>query len=246
VVSLADCMHWGFSGVMLRGSVARAPTYSPLASQYASLLPGLEKPSAPTRQSMNANAYLKVDKATFFEFVASQAEGRFEYEEGRIVQQMTGGTFAHMRIAQRFVSILERQLDPDAWAVTSHGRGVETAKTVRYPDVVVEALGAGLKGLSTDKPRIIVEVLSPSTQALDLNTKPPEYMSLASLEAYIVASQDLPLCWVWLRGLDRQFGELPEELAGRESMIHVSPLGVNIKLGEIYRGISPEAGGKAP
>jgi hypothetical protein len=29
------------------------------------------------------------------------------------------------------------------------------------------------KGLSTDKPSVIVEVLSPSTQALDLNTKPP-------------------------------------------------------------------------
>jgi Uma2 family endonuclease len=195
---------------------------------------------------MSARAYLKVDKATFFEFVASQAEGRFEYEEGRIVQQMTGGTFAHMRIAQRFVSILEAQLDPSGWAVTSHGRGVETAKTVRYPDVVVEALGANLKGLSTDEPHLIVEVLSPSTQALDLNTKPPEYMSLGSLKAYIVVSQDAPLFWVWLRGSDGQFAELPEELSGADSLIRVASLGVSIKLGDVYRGIAPEAGGKAP
>jgi Uma2 family endonuclease len=194
---------------------------------------------------MNASAYLKVDKATFFEFVASQAEGRFEYEEGRIVQQMTGGTFAHMRLAQRFVSILERQLDTNAWVVTSHGRGVETAKTVRYPDVVVEALGASMKGLSTDKPSLVVEVLSPSTQALDLNTKPPEYMSLAPLEAYIVASQDAPLCWVWLRGSDGRFPQLPEELAGAESTIQVSALGLKISLADIYRGISLEAGGEA-
>ena len=32
--------------------------------------------------AMNVSAYLKVDKAAFFKFVASQAEGRFEYEEG--------------------------------------------------------------------------------------------------------------------------------------------------------------------
>lgn len=195
---------------------------------------------------MNASAYLKVDKATFFEFVASQAEGRFEYEEGRIVQQMTGGTFDHMRIVQRFVSVLERQLDANVWIVTSHGRGVETAKTVRYPDVVVEASGGVGKGLSTVSPAIIVKVLSPSTQALDFNTKPPEYVSLGSLEAYIVASQDAPLCWVWLRGSDRQFAELPEELPGAECMIWIAPLGIRIKLGDIYRGIAPEAGGKAP
>ena len=192
---------------------------------------------------MNANAYLKVDKAAFFKFVASQAEGRFEYEEGRILQQMSGGTFAHMRIGQRFVSIFERQLDADVWAVTSQGRGVETAATIRYPDVVVEALGAAGKGLSTDKPSVIVEVLSPSTQALDLNTKPPEFMGLDSLETYIVASQDEARCWVWHRVRDRQFPELPDEIHGPERTIHVAALGLSIPVAEIYRGIVPDREG---
>jgi Uma2 family endonuclease len=172
---------------------------------------------------MNVSAYLKVDKAAFFKFIASQAEGRFEYEEGRIVQQMSGGTFDHMRIVQRFVSGFERQLDPNIWAVTSQGRGVDTSKTVRYPDIVVEALGAAM--------------LSPSTQELDLNTKPPEYMSLASLEAYIVASQDAPQCWVWLRGPDRQFPELPVELQGFDQMIEVAAFGLSVPVADIYRGI---------
>ena len=193
---------------------------------------------------MNVSAYLKVDKAAFFKFVASQAEGRFEYEEGRIVQQMSGGTFAHMRIVQRFVSIFERQLDADVWAVTSQGRGVETAKTVRYPDVVVEALGAAVKGLSTDKPSVIVEVLSPSTQALDLNAKPPEFMSLAALEAYIVASQDEARCWVWHRGPDRQFAALPEEILGTERTIHIAALGCRVPVAG-HRGIVPDRNGDA-
>jgi hypothetical protein len=50
---------------------------------------------------MNITAPLKVTKAEFYEFVQAQAEGRFEWERGRIVQQMTGGTFDHTQIAQR-------------------------------------------------------------------------------------------------------------------------------------------------
>jgi len=186
---------------------------------------------------MNARDYVRVDKATFFRFVERQAEGRFEYEEGRIVQQMSGGTLAHMRIVQRFASAFERRLDANAWIVTSQGRGVETAKTVRYPDVVVEAVGAGGKDLSTTKPVVVVEVLSPTTQELDLNTKPREYMSLASLEAYIVASQDAQQCWIWARDHGRKFAELPDERSGPRAAVEVLALGVSIPLAEVYRGI---------
>ena len=115
---------------------------------------------------MNVRAHIKVDKAAFFRFIASQAEGRFEYERGRIVQQMTGGTLAHSLIAQRFISAFERRLDAECWAVTGHSRGVETPGTVRYPDVVVEPMSAALQDLSTKIPAVIVEVLSPTTEEM--------------------------------------------------------------------------------
>ena len=67
---------------------------------------------------MNALSKLKVDKAEFHKFICQLAEGRCEYEEGRIVQPMTGGTFAHSRIVQRFVTALERQVDLETWVAT--------------------------------------------------------------------------------------------------------------------------------
>lgn len=82
---------------------------------------------------MNVSAHIKVNKATFFRFVTTQAEGRFEYDRGRIVQQMTGGTLAHSIIAQRFISAFERRLDANLWVVTGHSRGVEMPAAVRYP-----------------------------------------------------------------------------------------------------------------
>ena len=191
---------------------------------------------------MNVSAYLKVDKAAFFMFVASQAEGRFEYEEGRIVQQMSGGTFAHSLISQRFVSAFEKRLDSKLWALTGHSRGVETAATVRYPDTLVESMGTDHHGLSTDAPVAIVEVLSPTTEQLDMNVKPAEYMSLPSLEAYIIASQNAPQGWVWLRDSARKFAEVPKEQSGLQATVEIGVLGISIPLVEIYSGIfEPQA-----
>jgi Uma2 family endonuclease len=195
---------------------------------------------------VNVRAHIKVDKGAFFRFIEQQAEGRFEYEEGRIVQQMTGGTRRHAAIAQRFISVLERQLDPAKWLVTGHTRGVDTGRTVRYADVVVEQASDTWDDLSTDAASLLVEVLSPSTQHLDLNVKPPEYMGLPLLEAYIAASQDEPCCWAWLRAADGGFPELPHEIAGLDRLIAIPGLALSIPLEEIYRGIVHQGGQRNP
>jgi Uma2 family endonuclease len=185
---------------------------------------------------VNVRAHIKVDKAAFFRFVAAQAEGRFEYDRGRIVQQMTGGTLAHSLITQHLITAFERRLDANAWAVTGHSRGVETPATVRYPDVLVEPMSGALKGLSTEVPSVIVEVLSPTTEEMDLNVKLTEYRSIPSVHAYIVASQDEVRCWLWLRA-DKGIPELPAEISGFGRSIDIPALGVSIPLKEIYRGI---------
>jgi Uma2 family endonuclease len=187
---------------------------------------------------MNVSAHIKVDKAAFFRFIASQAEGRYEYGRGHIVQQMTGGTLAHSLISQRFISAFDRRLDGGAWAVTGHSRGVETPATVRYPDVLVEPMPAALKDLATEVPTIVVEVLSPTTEEMDLNVKLGEYGGLSSLKAYIVANQDEVRCWVWLRAGDGSFPELPHEVAGLGRRLDIPALSLSIPLEEIYRGVA--------
>src|SRR5262245_20886514 len=160
---------------------------------------------------------------------------------------MTGGTLAHSLVAQRFISAFERRLDANIWVVTGHSRGVETAATVRYPDVLVEPLpvsvSGAMQGLTTEVPAVIVEVLSPTTEEMDLNVKLAEYRSIASLEAYIVASQDDALCWLWLRPADSSIPELPNEIAGLERTIDIPALAVSIPLREVYRGIVPQEPG---
>jgi Uma2 family endonuclease len=188
---------------------------------------------------MNANALVTVDKQTFYRLVVRAPENeRYEYVRGRIMQQMAGGTLSHAIIARRFASILERQLDTEKWIVAGSDRAIETPESIRYPDVVVEPVGAPGDSLATTQATIVVEVLSASSQERDLDTKPREYMSLPSLQAYIVASQELPLCLVWSRQMDGKFPALPIQVRGPTETIDLAPLAVTISLAEVYRAIA--------
>ncbi len=187
---------------------------------------------------MSAHALMYVDKETFYRFIEKADDGhRYEYVRGWIMQQQQGGTFHHARVGSRFVLILSQLVDPAVWSVTGADRGIDTSKTVRYADAVVEKLGADHKSLSTKEPALIVEVISPSSEERDLGSKPLEYLNLASLQAYIVASQDEPMCYVWVRGSDGCFEEKPAEIKGRDQVIQVPALGIAISLADVYRGI---------
>lgn len=186
---------------------------------------------------MNVYQSLAMDKKAFFRFIERQAEGKFEFDHGRVVQLMTGGTFDHSTLVTRLIAMLGSQLNISRWVITSQNRGVETEHTVRYPDVVVERVGAAHKSLATNRPLLIVEVLSPSTEGLDLNVKPREYGSLRTLAAYIVASQDEPLCFLWSRAADGTYPERPVTIKGRRGIIDVAALGIGLRLSELYKGL---------
>ena len=192
---------------------------------------------------MNIRTFIKVDKAAFYRFIATEPEGRYEYEWGRIVQQQQGGTLRHVKIGARFHVVIAAQLDRAKWFILE-GRGVETAETIRYPDVVVEPEGAQEESLSTLVPALVVEVLSPSSVDRDLYVKPAEYLSLATLEAYIVASQDEAQCKVWLRGANRQFRDDPDVVLGLDKSIDIPALSLVIPLSEIYQGMFPKPAAK--
>jgi Uma2 family endonuclease len=197
---------------------------------------------------MNARSkpsvFAPVDKAAFLRFIATEPEGRYEFEGGRIVQQMTG-TFAHYRLAARFRNLFEARLDPARWVVFTDW-GVETAETIRYGDVVVSPADEPPSVRWTSRPAIVVEILSPSSIARDLNRKPPENLALASLQAYVVASQTEPACLAWVRGTDGAFPATAVEFGAGETIVAPS-LGVSIAIDDVYRGIDlPPADGAPP
>lgn len=184
------------------------------------------------------NAFAKVDKAAFLRFAAARAGERYEFVRGRIVQQMTGGTREHGAVARRITRMIEDQIDSTQWWVLNE-RGVSTSETVRYADIVVEPADEPRGSLATMRPALIVEVLSPSTSAADLDQKPAEYLALASLDAYVIASQDEAAMLVYERGADGTFPARPREIEGAGEIISLKgrAFDLTFALSEIYRGI---------
>ena len=184
------------------------------------------------------NTFAKIDRAAFLKFAAAHPEQRYELERGRIVQQMTGGTARHGVVALQIAQRLLAQVDPSKWRV-SLDRGVGIGPSSRYPDVVIEPSDEPLDSLETERPVIIFEVLSPSTTATDLNTKPSEYLSIPTLDAYIVASQDEAAMLVWTRDAGGSFPEAGREVTGVEQSIAISGRGlaVTLKLADVYRDV---------
>ncbi|MBU1212139.1 MAG: Uma2 family endonuclease [Alphaproteobacteria bacterium] len=192
---------------------------------------------------MNAPLDLKLSKPEFLRWV-QEREGRFELKGG-IVTMQAGTSRGHWRVYNRFIVEFQKQLDMTKWEVGGTDLAVEIGETVRYPDVLVESAGRDGRDLSTSEPALLVEVLSPSSVGTDMTEKPAEYALLPTLKAYIVASQEEPIVWLWLRGPPQgsAVGDMPQkplEIAGRDGIIEVPELGLAVSLSEVYRGIGTQ------
>ncbi|MDX2258289.1 MAG: Uma2 family endonuclease [Hyphomicrobiaceae bacterium] len=189
---------------------------------------------------MNAPIDLKMTKAEFLRWVEGQ-EGRYELKDGRVVLQ-AGVSRNHYLVRARYLIALAQRFDTERWNVGTAVFAVEIGDDIRYPDVFVESAGGDGNARSTSQAVLLIEVLSPSSVGTDMTVKLAEYTSLPTLLAYIVASQEEPIVWVWLRGAadgDRPgaFPAKPVEIAGRERSIDVPAIALSISLAEIYRGI---------
>jgi len=188
---------------------------------------------------MTAHALMYVDKPTFYRFIVNADEGhRYEWVRGWIMQQQAGGTRKHAELAAAFCSVLRQQLELRVWAVSGSDRLTDTGSSVRYADAVVERRAtAADDSIETERPILLVEVLSPSSEERDLTVKPAEYLAIDSLDTYIVASQDAVLCYVWQRQPDGTFPQVARKYEGRDQVIQVPGLGIAIPMSEVYRGI---------
>ncbi len=220
---------------MLRSYAIRAGSIIPAdtapAPRYASPMTGFsEDPQAPYGGAPR-------DKKSFLHWVQRQEGGRYEFKDGRVVMH-PGSSKRHGQIIGDFVRSFGNRLGPPNWRVIPTEVAVEIGDDIRYPDVLVERMVDDGHQVSTASPVVLVEVLSPSSLGRDLNVKLAEYTSLASLEAYIVASQDEPIVWGWQRDAQsRAFPAKPTEISSRDGTIEISALELSLPLAELFRAI---------
>jgi Uma2 family endonuclease len=108
---------------------------------------------------------------------------------------MVQASRAHWEVTASILAELLSKLARKRFRAGPTEFGVRTDVGVRYPDIVVDCPSSRPKSLACEAPILIVEVLSPSTEQLDFTDKLQEYSGIASVQTYLICSQDEPRAW---------------------------------------------------
>ena len=180
---------------------------------------------------MNVQLPLQMNKTAFLDWVQGREE-RYELDRGRVVM-MTGGSRAHWQITANLFKALDARIDPQRWAVLPEFGIDLQSESIRYPDIIVDRAGEAPKDLTATAPVLIAEVLSPSSERVDLGDKSAEYLRLPSLAAYLVLAQDQIKAWVWTRG-PAGFAPGPNVLEGGDAVVRIAAPDIDLPLAEVY------------
>ena len=120
---------------------------------------------------------------------------KYEYMDGE-VYAMTGGTIPHNDITFNFASVLRSYIKQKGCKIQINDAKVQLSETgaYHYPDVMVSCDQRDQKAFKfLQYPCLIIEVLSPSTEAFDRGKKFRNYRQLETLKEYVLVSADQKL-----------------------------------------------------
>lgn len=164
------------------------------------------------------------------------AEERHEYVDG-VVYAMAGSSRRHNRIAFNIafnLRLISRDKPCDIHLSDVKVR-VQRAKAYYYPDVVVSCQRDEADAYYLEKPCLIVEVTSKSTEWKDYAEKLIAYQKLESLQVYLIVAQDQPLVTMCYR--DAETGWEVARFDELEQTLTLPCPDCPLTLAEIYEGI---------
>jgi Uma2 family endonuclease len=146
----------------------------------------------PQPHRMTVEEYLELDR--------NDPDHRYEYYDGDI-RMMAGGSLNHSTIKINVIAELKRTLrGTDCRAFDSDARVQLDAKHLVYPDATISCDPADRgSGDIVHAPRVIIEVLSPSTERYDRGRKSNLYRACPSIEEYVPITTTFPLVEVYRR-----------------------------------------------
>lgn len=182
-----------------------------------------------------------VRKYSVAEYLSREAAStvRNEYYRGEIFA-MAGNTHQHCEIQGNLMYRLRQALEgsPCRPYGTDQRIRIEAVDLFTYPDVVVicgEPDFASEDPMSITNPRVVFEILSPSTEAYHRGEKFELYQHLASLQEYVLVSQDRAHIDRFVR--QSGGGWLLQSFAGLEDTLEIESLKCRIPLALVYENV---------
>ena len=165
-----------------------------------------------------------------------QSAERREYLAGQVFA-MGGASERHNLVVTNVVRELGQQLKQRPCRVYASDMRVKVAASglYTYPDVVVACGEARFDDEQRDtllNPTVIIEVLSPSTEAYDRGEKFEHYRKIESMAEYILIAQERCHVEQFIRRPDGHW--LLAEWDGREAAFPLPSINCSLALAEIY------------
>ena len=163
------------------------------------------------------------------------SEVRHEYVDGR-VYAMTGASKNHNRLTQRLARLIGDGLTgggceafaSDVKVRISH----DEEERFFYPDLLVECPPLTEDAYYAERPILVVEVLSRSTERADRSDKFHSYRRLHSLQEYVLVAQDAQRVEVYRRGTQWDL-----DLYGPGDLVRLDSIGFSLPVAQLYTGI---------
>jgi Uma2 family endonuclease len=187
-------------------------------------------------------AAINPQKMTAEEYLAWESGQalRYEYCAGKVFA-MTGGTKGHNRLALNLYAALAEQVDSEGCEINVSDVKVDLSKghAYRYPDLVVSCDERDKnEAASYAFPKLIVEVLSPTTESVDRGEKFQEYIQIPTLQEYVLISTKQMLVECFRRGEGRMWLYFPY---GKGEVVSIVSVGVELPVEQLYRNVRLEA-----
>lgn len=181
---------------------------------------------------------LTVTHVTPEEYLAAErlSETRCEYLDGG-VYPTTGGSINHIRIVSNLTAELNIQLRSHQCDVlpTEMKVRLQESRKFFYPDVTVVCGEPQFHDERKDiiiNPILVIEVLSPSTEAFDRGAKFEAYRAIESLKEYVLVSQERPLVEQFVRNGDGKWTY--RSFAGLEGSLTLPSIECTLNPGAVY------------
>lgn len=163
------------------------------------------------------------------------ADVRHEYVDGQ-VYAMAGASDRHNRIAGNFFVRLSLHLDGSECEPFMSDMKVKVDPVLYYyPDVVVTGDAPGGDAYFRTEPRLIIEVISPSTERVDRTEKLHAYRRIESLQEYVLVSQDATAVELHRRGADDVWTHII--LTEPDEQLTLASVGLTLSLSDVYRNV---------
>lgn len=171
-------------------------------------------------------------------------ERKYEYLDG-LAYLMSGGSVAHDRITRNIGYALDARLL--SGPCQTFGVDVQVLLAARkngrrhyvYPDATVSCAAADQRPDNTmvESPRVVIEVLSPSTEARDRGLKFKAYQNCPTIQEILLVSQFARYVELWQR--DEQEPETWRyRHYGPGEIVEIRSIGVQMDIAEFYRGLN--------